>query len=174
MLCSSVIVPHQQHPHTQIYLFFLFWLYNKVWIILWGNSSNRGTWRSWWKHCATNQKVPASIPDGVVRIFHWHNPSGRTMALGLTEPLTQMSTRNISWGRGKGGWCVGLTTLPPSCADCLEILVPQPPGTLRACPGQYKDCFTSTLTLLTVTERKLLKWWLVQNLELHVEIYWRD
>ena len=23
--------------------------------------------------------------------------------------------------RGKGGWCVGLTTLPPSCADCLEI-----------------------------------------------------
>jgi hypothetical protein len=24
--------------------------------------------------------------------------------------------------RGKGGRCVGLTTLPPSCADCLEIL----------------------------------------------------
>jgi hypothetical protein len=23
--------------------------------------------------------------------------------------------------RGKGGWCVGLTNLPPSCADCLEI-----------------------------------------------------
>jgi hypothetical protein len=22
---------------------------------------------------------------------------------------------------GKGGWCVGLTTLPPSCADFLEI-----------------------------------------------------
>jgi len=22
---------------------------------------------------------------------------------------------------GKGGRCVGLTTLPPSCADCLEI-----------------------------------------------------
>jgi hypothetical protein len=26
------------------------------------------------------------------------NPSGRTMALGLTQPLTKMSTRNISWG----------------------------------------------------------------------------
>jgi len=24
--------------------------------------------------------------------------------------------------------------LPPSCADCLEIWEPQPPGTLRACP----------------------------------------
>ena len=30
--------------------------------------------------------------------FHWQNPSGRTMALGLTQPLTQMSTRNVSWG----------------------------------------------------------------------------
>jgi len=24
-------------------------------------------------------------------------PSGRTMVLGLTQPLTKMSTRNISW-----------------------------------------------------------------------------
>jgi len=30
--------------------------------------------------------------------FHWHNPAGRTMALGLTQPLTEMSTRNVSWG----------------------------------------------------------------------------
>ena len=49
------------------------------------------------------------------------------------QTLTEMSTRNISGG--KGGRCVGLTTLPPSCADCLEIWEPQPPGTLRACPG---------------------------------------
>jgi hypothetical protein len=53
-----------------------------------------------------------------------------TMALGSTQPLIEISTRNIFWGR-----CVGLTTLPPSCADCLEIWEPQPPGTLRACPG---------------------------------------
>ena len=31
--------------------------------------------------------------------------------------------------------CVGLTTLPPSCAHCLHIREPQPPGTLRACSG---------------------------------------
>jgi len=30
--------------------------------------------------------------------FIRHNPSGRTMALGLTQPLTEMSTRFISWG----------------------------------------------------------------------------
>jgi hypothetical protein len=75
-----------------------------------------------------------SIPDGVIGIYHWHNPFGRTMALGSTQPLTEMSTRNISWG-GKRGRCVALTTLPPSCADCLEIWKPQPPGTLWACPG---------------------------------------
>ena len=37
------------------------------------------------------------------------------MALGSTQPLTEMSTGSISW-RGKDGRCVRLTTLPPSCA----------------------------------------------------------
>jgi len=41
----------------------------------------------------------------------------------------------------KGGRSVRLTTLPPSYIDCLEIWEPQPPGTLRACPGLYRDCF---------------------------------
>jgi hypothetical protein len=67
------------------------------------------------------------------------------MALGSTQPLTQMSTRNISWG--KGGRCVGLTTLTPSCSDYLKIWEPQPPGTLRACQGLKWDCFTFLLYL---------------------------
>ena len=50
------------------------------------------------KHYATNRQVAGSIPDGVIGIFQWHNPSGRTMALGSTQPLTEMSTRCISWG----------------------------------------------------------------------------
>jgi hypothetical protein len=45
------------------------------------------------------------------RWCHWN----RIMALESTQPLTEMSTRNISW-RCKGGLCVGLTTLPPSRA----------------------------------------------------------
>jgi len=32
----------------------------------------------------------------------------------------------------KGGQCVGLTTLPPSCADYFGIWEPQPSGTLTA------------------------------------------
>ena len=31
------------------------------------------------------------------RWCHWNFPSGRTVTLGLTQPLTEMSTRNISW-----------------------------------------------------------------------------
>jgi len=55
------------------------------------------------------------------------------VALGSTQPLTEMST--IIFSGGKDGQCVGLTTLPSSCADCLEIWEPQPPGTFRACTG---------------------------------------
>jgi hypothetical protein len=52
----------------------------------------------WLRYCATDRKVTGSIPDGVIGIFHWHNPSNRTMALGSTQLLTEMSTRSISWG----------------------------------------------------------------------------
>ena len=40
------------------------------------------------------------------------------------------------------GRCVGLTTLPPSYADCLQTCEPQTPGTLKACLCVYRDCFT--------------------------------
>ena len=36
----------------------------------------------WLRCCATNRKVADSIPDGVIGIFRWHNPSDHTMALG--------------------------------------------------------------------------------------------
>jgi hypothetical protein len=57
----------------------------------------RGTrLRSWLRHCATRRKVAGSIPDGVIWFFHWHNLSGRTM--GSIQSLTEISSRNISWG----------------------------------------------------------------------------
>jgi hypothetical protein len=54
-------------------------------------------WRSWLRQCATSRKVAVSIPDSVTGIFHWHNPSSRTVAMGLTQPVIKMSTRNIFW-----------------------------------------------------------------------------
>jgi len=46
----------------------------------------------------------------------------------------------------KGDRCIGLTTLPPSHDDCLEIWKPQPPGTLCAWIGLNRDCYTSNST----------------------------
>jgi len=50
---------------------------------------------------------------------------------------------------GKGGRYVGLTTLTPSRADCLEIWEPQPPGTLGASTGFFY-LFTATTSTETV------------------------
>ena len=54
----------------------------------------------------------------------------------------------------KGGRCVGLTTLPPSCADCLEIWEPKPTGNLKACPGLYRDSFTWSYTTMRTNKTR--------------------
>ena len=101
-------------------------------------------WCRWLRHYATSQKVAGSISDGVIGIIHWYNLPSCTMALGSTQPLTEMSTSGIL--------CevkVADATLPSSCADCLEIWKPQTSGSGRTCPGQYKDCFTFFLLKCT-------------------------
>jgi hypothetical protein len=40
-------------------------------------------------------KLEGSSPDEVDFIFICPNPSSRTMALGFTQPLTELSTRNL-------------------------------------------------------------------------------
>jgi hypothetical protein len=37
----------------------------------------------WLRYCASNWKVAGSIADGVIGFFRWHNPSNRTMSLGV-------------------------------------------------------------------------------------------
>jgi len=141
--------------------------YVGLWILA-GLPCIRGArWHSWLRHCATSRKVAGSIPHSVIGSFHWHNPSGRTMVLGLTQPLTEMSTKNISWG-GKGCRFVGLTTLRPSCANCLEIWEPQPPGTLRACPGHVMGLvFTPVYTYIILPYSYVTHFLLVPNLPEH-------
>jgi hypothetical protein len=59
------------------------------------------------------------------------------MALGSTQAVLKMSTRNIHGA--KGGRCIRLTTLPPLRAEYHEIWEPKPPGTLSATPGLLRD-----------------------------------
>jgi hypothetical protein len=47
------------------------------------------------------RKVAASIPDEVIGFCNLPNPSSRNMALGSTQPLTEMSTRNLPGGKGR-------------------------------------------------------------------------
>ena len=112
-------------------------------------------WRNRLSHCATSRKVAGSIPEGVIGLFHWHNPSGRTMALGSTQPLTEMSTRNIYWdvkAAGAWGWqpyhLHWLTVLTPGSFNLLE-----PSGPVQACNG-----IAFTDTIYTVRGRTKRLW----------------
>jgi hypothetical protein len=46
-------------------------------------------------------KVTGSISDEVIGVFNLPNPSSRTVALGSTQRLTEMSTRNLPGGKGR-------------------------------------------------------------------------
>ena len=94
-------------------------------------------WRTWLRHCATSRKVAGSVPYGVIGIFHWHNPSGCTVALGSTQPLIEMSTRNIYWGvkaAGAKGWQPYHLHVPIVLkSGSLNLL--EPSGSVEACNG---------------------------------------
>jgi hypothetical protein len=48
-----------------------------------------------------SRKVAVSIPDQIIAFFSRPNPSSRTMALGSTQPLIEMSNRNFPRGKGR-------------------------------------------------------------------------
>jgi hypothetical protein len=89
-------------------------------------------WCIWLRHCPTSRKVAGSI--GILYCSH---PSGRSTALQSTHKWVPGF-----FPRGTGDRFVELTTLPPPCADCLEIWEPEALGTLRVYPGLYRNCFT--------------------------------
>ena len=66
-------------------------------------------------NCATSRKVAGSIPDGVIGILHY--------GPGVDSASPRNEYQEYFLGN-KGGRCVSLTTLPPLCADCLEIWEP--------------------------------------------------
>jgi hypothetical protein len=79
-------------------------------------------WCSWLRHRATSRNVVGSILESLW--CHWN------------FSLTQSFQPHYGiFPAVKGGRCLGLTTLPPSCADCLEIWEPHPPRKFRFCTG---------------------------------------
>ena len=87
-------------------------------------------WRSWSRHCVTIQKVTGLIPYSATGIFiEIVLPAGP----GINSASNRIEYQEYFLG-GKGGRCIGLT-LPPSCANCFEICIPQPPEAFKACTG---------------------------------------
>jgi hypothetical protein len=56
-----------------------------------------------WRTMLRVGKVAGSIPHHVIKFFNLPNPSSRTMVLRSTQPLTEMSTRDLPGGKGAAG-----------------------------------------------------------------------
>jgi hypothetical protein len=91
----------------------------------------------WLKCCAKNRKVAGSIPGGVsgffidIKSFRLHYGSGVDSASNRNEYQEHFLG-------GKGGWCVRLTTLPPSCAVVMKsvnLIFLEPSGPVQASNG---------------------------------------
>ena len=100
------------------------------------NSGARGAAVGWGTALQTGRsrvRFPMVSSD----FFHWHNPSGRTMPLGSTQPLTEMSTRNVSCGvkaAGPYGWQPYHLRMP-IVLKSGSLNLPEPLGLVQACNG---------------------------------------
>jgi hypothetical protein len=79
-------------------------------------------------------RSPGRVPVEV-DLFSLPNSASRTMALGLTEPLTEMSTRNLPGGKKR----------PAHRADNLAAICELNVWKCGSLHGLHTDCFTFTL-----------------------------
>jgi len=82
---------------------------------------SRGTQqRSYLRRCSTSWKVAGSIPDGVIGIFHLHNPSGHNW-------VDSASKRNVYQEYLRGGRGRHLHALSVLKSGNLKLLEPSGP-----------------------------------------------
>jgi hypothetical protein len=107
------------------------------------------------RHYATSRKVAGSIPEDI-GFFNWSNPCSRTVVLGSTQPLTEISTRNLSGGIGLPTRKADLTAI---CEPIVQkIWEPRRLTTLWAFTACYGVRFTFFTSLLILWRNMTLFW----------------
>jgi hypothetical protein len=92
----------------------------------------------------------------VIAFFNLHDPSSRATALGSTQPLTEMSTRNLPGV--KGSWHIRLTTSPPS-VSLLSRKCGSPPRPVTGIALPFFKSYSRELVTKPRDRRKLLVTW---------------
>jgi len=111
-------------PSVYIYIYIYIYIYLFIYLYV-GTAVAQ-----WLRCCATNQKVAGSIPAGVSGFFIDIKSSRSHHGPGVD------SASNRVFSGGKGGRCVRLTTLPPSCAVVTKsgsFNFLEPSGPVQAC-----------------------------------------
>jgi hypothetical protein len=87
-------------------------------------------------HATSSQLIfrTVTLPDDATGTFHWHNSSCRTVILGSTQPITDMSTWNICWGVKEVG-AYNLTTFMWRMCWNLSLNLLEPSGPVQGCTG---------------------------------------
>ena len=123
-------------------------------------------WRRWLRHCATSWKVAGLILDGVIGIVYWHNPSGRTMALGVASASNRNEYQKCFLGvKAAGAWQLYHLHVPIVLKSGSFSLL-EPSGSVQACNGIALP-FTLRHILRDSAQRidRLLSFWWINLLE---------
>jgi hypothetical protein len=102
--------------------------------------------------------VAGLIPDEVTGFFFFNlpNPSSRTIGLGSTQPLTEMSTRNLPEGKGRSARKAdNLTAISESIVQKMRDA--RRLTTLWASTVCYRDSFTFTVYFTSFSDYTLVK-----------------
>jgi hypothetical protein len=98
------------------------------------------------RHYATSRRVAGSIPDEVTGFFNSPNSFRRTMALGSTQVLTEITTWNLTGGKGRPGRKADKLTAICEPIDCLEKMwEPRRLTNVWAFTARYRDSLNFTI-----------------------------
>jgi len=127
--------------------------------IMWYPKCAGTRWRS-----ATIRTTRIRFPMGSLENFHWLDPSGPGF-----DSRSNWNEYQVYFLGGKGGQCVRVTTLPPSCADYLEIL-----GSSTSWSSNDRFTFTQTVPFLTLVScpMKIQRKDLFQSFSLRLHTLW--